>query len=236
MRNDDGEWESFLQGVVSFCEKFDMVVLNMGNDYKDPRSSKRRMEKMTNLHHFQYEFYNTIFYWMLNELNDRFNQANTKLLLCVACLDPSDGFASFDKQKLLQLVEFYPNEFFPIERDLLNTQLDLYIMDMRSTCASSHVNNIGELAKKLVESKKNGVYPLVFLLLKLTMLLPVVMANVERVFSAMKIRKTWLHNRMSDEWMNDCLVCYIEKDVIETIDNETIMKRFQNMCTRREVL
>ncbi|GLU21913.1 hypothetical protein SLE2022_380250 [Rubroshorea leprosula] len=106
---------------------------------------------MTNLHRFQYELYNTIFDWMLNELNDRFNEANTELLFCVACLDPSDGFASFDKQKLLWLAEFYPNDFSPIEHDLLDTQFDLYIMDMRSTCAFSHVNNIGELVKKLVE-------------------------------------------------------------------------------------
>ena len=28
--------------------------------------------------------------------------------------------------------------------------------------------------------------------------------------------------------MNDCLVVYIERDVIYSIDNETIMQQFQN--------
>ena len=45
-----------------------------------------------------------------------------------------------------------------------------------------------------------------------------------------------LHNRMRDQWMNDCLVVYTEKDVVCSIDNETIMQRFQNMKSRRRQL
>ena len=36
--------------------------------------------------------------------------------------------------------------------------------------------------------------------------------------------------------MNDCLVVYIEKDIVCSIDNETIMQQFQNMKTRRRQL
>jgi hypothetical protein len=31
---------------------------------------------------------------------------------------------------------------------------------------------------------------------------------------------------MGDEWMNDCLITYIEKDIFKTISNEEIMQRF----------
>ena len=47
----------------------------------------------------------------------------------------------------------------------------------------------------------------------------VAIATVERSFSA----KNELHNLMEDQWMNDCLVVYIEKDVAYSIDNETII-------------
>ncbi|XP_042467455.1 uncharacterized protein LOC122050630 [Zingiber officinale] len=40
---------------------------------------------------------------------------------------------------------------------------------------------------------------------ELALVLPVATASVEQVFSAMKIVKTDLHNRMGDEWMNDSL-------------------------------
>ena len=41
---------------------------------------------------------------------------------------------------------------------------------------------------------------------------------------------------MRDQLMDDYLVVYIEKDVACSIDNETIMQRFQNMKTRRRQL
>nr|XP_027090302.1 uncharacterized protein LOC113711337 [Coffea arabica] len=67
----------------------------------------------------------------------------------------------------------------------------------------------------------------------LALVLPVATASVERVFSAMNIVKTDLRNKMGDEWMNDCLVVYIEKDIFATIENEQILQRFQRMKTRR---
>jgi hypothetical protein len=68
------------------------------------------------------------------------------------------------------------------------------------------------------------------------MLLPVATATMERVFFAMHIVKSRLQNRMRDKWMNDSLVVYIEKEIFDKIDNKSIMKRFQNIKTRREQL
>ncbi|XP_057779685.1 uncharacterized protein LOC130998270 [Salvia miltiorrhiza] len=62
------------------------------------------------------------------------------------------------------------------------------------------------------------------------------LASVERAFSAMKLVKSDLRNRMQDEWMNDSLIVYIEKDIFSTIDNEKILQRFQSMSTRRNQL
>ena len=52
----------------------------------------------------------------------------------------------------------------------------------------------------------------------------------------MKYIKNELRNRMGDQWMNDCLIVYIEKYVACSIDNETIMQQFQNTKTRRRQL
>jgi hypothetical protein len=57
--------------------------------------------------------------------------------------------------------------------------------------------------------------------------------NIERAISVMNIVKNCLHNRMGDQWMNDCLITYIEKDIFKTISNEEIMQRFHGMKTRR---
>ena len=98
------------------------------------------------------------------------------------------------------------------------------------------LNGIDKLARKIVETEKDVTYPLVYLLVKLVLILPVATATVERSFSAMKYIKNQLRNRMGDQWMNDCLVTYIESDVFDSIDNEAIMQRYQAMKTRRRIL
>ena len=95
---------------------------------------------------------------------------------------------------------------------------------------------VSELVEKLVSTRKHETYPLVYLLVKLALILPVAIVTVEKSFSIMKYIKNKLHNRMGDQWMNNCLVVYIEKDVAYSINNETIMQRFQNMKTCRRQL
>ena len=85
----------------------------------------------------------------------------------------------------------------------------------------------------MVETKKNIVYPLVYLLVTLALVLPVATTTVERIFSAMNIVKNRLRNQMGDQWMNDQLLVYVEKDIFDSIDNYTIVQHFQNMKTHR---
>ena len=154
----------------------------------------------------------------------------------MTCLNPSNSFVAFDKKKLICLAKFYPFDFLETDILALNSQLQNYIFDMRSNDFFLEFQGVSELVEKLVSTRKHETYPLVYLLVKLGLTLPVTTATVERSFSAMKYVKNELCNRMGDQWMNDCLVVYIEKDVACSIDNETIMQRFQNMKTRRRQL
>jgi hypothetical protein len=76
------------------------------------------------------------------------------------------------------------------------------------------------------------VFPLVYQLIELALLLPVATATVERAFSTMKIIKTELLNKMSDGWLNG-LVCYIEREIFKGLDLQKIKKAFQNKKTRQ---
>jgi hypothetical protein len=67
------------------------------------------------------------------------------------------------------------------------------------------------------------------MLSKLSLLLSVATNTVKRVFFVMHIFKNKLWNRMRDKRINNSLIVYIGKDIFNEIDNEIIMKRFQNM-------
>lgn len=39
-----------------------------------------------------------------------------------------------------------------------------------------------------------------------------------------------LHIKLGDEWLNDLMICYIEKEIFMSIDNEkTIIKQFEEI-------
>ena len=78
----------------------------------------------------------------------------------------------------------------------------------------------------MVEMKKNVSYPLVYSLVTFALILLVATTTVERTVSAMNIIKNRLCNQIGDQWMNDCLVTYIEKDIFKTIKCEEIMQQF----------
>ena len=122
--------------------------------------------------------------------------------------------------------------FFMSQVSFLDNQLEIYIHDMQSIEEFSAFREIGQLVEKMVEMKKNISYPLVYSLVTLTLILLVTTATVERAFSTMNIIKNRLRNQIRDQWMNDCLVTYIEKDIFKAIKCEEIMQRFQNMKNR----
>ena len=37
---------------------------------------------------------------------------------------------------------------------------------------------------------------------------------------------------MGDQWLNDSLVVYVEKDIFDSINNELIMQRFKKIKSR----
>ena len=140
----------------------------------------------------------------------------------MTCLNPTISFSTFDKERSVRLAQFYASDFSAIDLVTLDHQLQNYIADMRSSKEFLELKGIGNIARKLVETKKDIVYSLVYLLLKLALILPVATATVKRAFSAMKYVKIMLCNQMRDQWMNDWLVTYIKKNVFASIDNEAI--------------
>ena len=133
-------------------------------------------------------------------------------------------------------MQFYPNEFSDFEVTTLEHQLANYVLDVQFDEASQELKRLGDLCRVMVETKKDITYPLVFRLLKLALILPVSTTTVERAFSVMKIVKNRLRNRMCDSFLNDCLVCYMEKDVFDSVSNDSIMYPFQKMKKRTIVI
>ncbi|XP_022003253.1 zinc finger MYM-type protein 1-like [Helianthus annuus] len=200
-------FDSLLKDVTCFCDKYDIEMINMEDEYVDPKY-RRKKTNITNRHHFEVNNFNTVLDMQIQELGNRFNE----------------------------LAEMYPRDFTFDEKDDLTDELGHYIRNVKKDSRFNNLNGISDLAKKMMETRKHIDYQLVYRLMKLSLVLPVATASVERSFSSMKHVKTELRNRMGDGYMNDACICYVEREFLQQVSIENVMQRFQKMKPRREQL
>ncbi|XP_075083346.1 uncharacterized protein LOC142167088 [Nicotiana tabacum] len=199
-----------------------------------PGKSKRKSSGICYSHHLRVDIFYSIIDVKLQELNDCFDVVSSDLLFVMASLNPTNSFANFDKGKIMTLAKCYSNEFDEVQIRDLSYQLDTFIIHMRAGNPKfSNLQRISDLAKLLVETNLVETYSYVYLLIKLTLILHVATATMERAFSSIKQIKNEERNNMGDQYLNNYLVYYIERDVFINVSNDVIIDRFQNMKVRR---
>ena len=65
------------------------------------------------------------------------------------------------------------------------------------------------------------------------MTLPISTTITNHVFSAMKIVKIKLQNKMKDDYLGMYLITYIEKEIAQTFDDDSIIDDFCDLKERR---
>ncbi|XP_024989312.1 uncharacterized protein LOC112523872 [Cynara cardunculus var. scolymus] len=234
IRAGDTQWGSHYKTILSLIALFPNVVEVLwyveddgdngfsrtqatGFGYGRPLFKKRRqMTDITNCHYYKLDIFNTVVDMQIQEFGDRYSE--------------------FNLSDLLKLNELYPQNFSHMDRIAFEKQLNMYYLIMRQDERFANLSGTAELARLLVETKKHKTYPLVYRLLKLALVLPVATATVERCFSAMKIVKSDLRNKIGDEFLNAARICIIEKEALLTVSNDDVITQFQKMKNRRTQL
>jgi len=187
------------------------------------------------MHYYHVEIFLVAIDAILIELNYRFSEISSELLVCMAAFNPRNFFSNFGMDKLVRLAKIYAEDFDIGELAVLPNQLRQFVNRARRTPEFLGCTELGKVAEIMVKTNMHTSYKLVYRLIELTLILPVATASVDKIFLAMSIIKTDLRSKMGDEWLND-LICYNEKEIFRKIDNEKIKKRFQDMKKRRMLL
>jgi hypothetical protein len=150
-------------------------------------------------------------------------------------LDPKNNYKLFSVEDICVLVDkFYPEDFFDQEKTHLRFQLQHYELDDHPKL--ENMSSIADLCQRLVETEKSTIYPLINMLIRLILTLPVSTATTERAFLAMKIVKTRLRNQMEDDFLANYLIVYIEKEIAERFAIDMIIDDFYSMKEQRAQL
>jgi len=197
------------------------------------RSKCRGAKLVTYYHHFHHGILIVVLDQVICELSNRFPQRSIQLLRCVACLDPTNEFANFEIEKLVKVTKIYDGDFRDYECEKLRSELENFIDEVKHDEEFCTCIDLGSLAEKMVQTNRHTYFPLVYRLIELALILLVATTTVERAFSAINIIKTDRRNKMNDNWMNNSMLCYIERDLFASIKNDKILMRFQGLRNRK---
>ncbi|XP_075089309.1 uncharacterized protein LOC107786711 [Nicotiana tabacum] len=147
----DSRWNSLIRDVFLFFVKHGIMIPEMDMNYVRGKS-KRKKSSVTYSYHLRVEVFYAIIDLQLSELNNRFNEVNTDLLLGMASLSPDNSFANYDKDKIIKLATHCPNEFTDSMLEDLSFELDIYIDYVREADNDfSNLKRLGDLSKTLVK-------------------------------------------------------------------------------------
>ncbi|KAK9675901.1 hypothetical protein RND81_11G039900 [Saponaria officinalis] len=127
-------------------------------------------------------------------------------------------------------------DFTKQEKLNLKSQLDLFLLEIKEHPQLDSLKSIYDLCRWLAETEKGEIYYLIDRLVRLILTLPVSTATAERAFSAMKLIKTALRNRMEDDYLTDSLIVYVEKGIAKEFDIDSIIDEFASKKDRRSLL
>ncbi len=229
-------WQDFLKRVTSFCVKHKVKVVDKDGNYKPIQRSKKFFKNAINYHRFHADMFLGVIDRQLQDLNNKFDEVNPELLRCMSSFSPAKSFSDFNVDNLVKLAKFYPNDFDVEEMNQLTFQLNRYISDVSKDENFTNLMSLADLSMMLVKTNKVSRYDLVYKLLKFVLVLPVATASVERVFSSMNYIKNKLRSKMGQEYLNDCLVIFIERYFFLQVKNEDIINHFQNIKKRKVLL
>ena len=89
----------------------------------------------------------------------------------MVAFNQNNSFLAFDKEILVRLAEFYPDDFDSNKLDDLSLELVIYIDNVRADIRLDNLDGIVGLAKLMVQTNKHITFPLVYQLLKLVLIL-----------------------------------------------------------------
>jgi hypothetical protein len=233
---DDG-WKPLLENVITFCNSNAIEVPDMNSKYFKAQGKPRHTKDDTFVskeHHYRYDIFTAALDFQVQELNHRFCEQTMELLVLSSALSPKDAFKSFKIDDICNLVEnYYPKDFSGQEKVHLRIQLKHYELDVLKHSEFQDISTISELCRTLSFTGKSTIYHLVDRVIRLVLTLPISTASTERAFSAMKLVKTRLRNKMEDSFLADTLTIYVEKDIAKTITTEEILEVFYQTQGRR---
>jgi hypothetical protein len=126
------------------------------------------------------------------------------------------------------IVEEYPADF----TDELVSEFRSFVNEFRKEIAER--KSVTDVIRLKLESRVSSSFSQVYKLLILFATIPVTVATAERSFSKLKLIKTYLRSKISQERLSGLAILSIENKEAKAVDKNELIHRFANENARRK--
>ena len=224
----DEGWDTKSSETVEFCNKYEIYIPKLTSLWEPPVGVRKKKadEDLSVSEYYRKYAHTSLLKNLLHDFNERFNNDVIFVLSGASALDPSNNFESFDIKNLLELAKYYSADFTAKELNELEGELRHFRTFVQDNPRYKDATTFAKLAESVCKDKTflSQTYKLVCLI----NVLPITSATAERTFSALKIIKTRLRNKIGDDWLVHCLIIFIEKEIAKGLTTQEIVNRFKN--------
>ena len=121
------------------------------------------------------------------------------------------------------VIAVYPDDF----TENLETELTSFANEFKKEIEDK--TSVLKIVSLMLESRVSSSFPEGYKLLVLLVTIPVTAATAERSFSKLKLIKTYLRSKISQERLDDLAILYIENAEAKSIDKAELIQRFANV-------
>lgn len=172
---------------------------------------------------------------MLGSLERRFNQLSTHnetwgFLYNIRVLPEKEQRLKFCKNLELTLCKDKINKS---DSDIDGAQLSDELKEIQPSIAHKTSASPLEVLQHINKSQTHGLFPNIWIALRVLLTIPITIASGERSFSKLKLIKTYLRSTMAEERLSSLAILSIENDVSSNLDYKNAIASFAAMKSRR---
>ena len=225
-RTDEKEWISDEFGSFSLAQQ---LAERIGVNITTPRLASRQNHRNNVPANNACEYFRRAVWFpyldaILESFNSRFSRQNT-LVTKMSYLIPSEiSDCSWDDIK--ESIELYRSIL-----DVLDSEeIRLQVMEWKDFCSKLMDKPKTPLEALDIVPKRMAI---IRRILQIFCTVPVTSCSAERAFSAMKVLKNFLRNRMRDERLTGLALLYIHQEI--GVDIEEVINRFSSSSVKRRL-
>lgn len=219
------------------------MMSKLGTELKLPRTTKRQTYR-NNIEvnpddsqgYWRISIYIPILDEVIKDFDNRFSSDNMQCfnlnflmpLNLMKCFKNTEQLNQSIKDISNQYSELFGESIFSIEQKLKG-ELNLFENKLKSDTDLTTITSAITFLDKL----DCDYFPVFSLFIKILITLPISIATAERSFSSLRLLKTWLRSRMSEEMLTALDLLYIHKNIDIHNNIENIINRFANDKNRK---